>query len=287
MGAPALKFAAPLLASVLLAGLVTPLAAQPVLRVGMIPDVNPSRLIRDSRPLVQYLEKETGARVELTVPTNYAAVVEALANDQLDFAYLGGFTFVQAHNRSGVVPLVQRDTDQRFHSLFVSRPTAPFHRLADLRGHTFAFGDVNSTSGHLMPSYFMRRAGVDPKRDLQEVVYTGGHDATALAVANGKVEAGAMDETVYRKLMEKGTVTRDQIHVFYTTPAFYDYVWVARKGLDTKLQQKLTNAYLGLSPKRPEDKALLDLLRGKRFVRAHAKDYRVLEEAARDAGLLR
>lgn len=280
--------AASFLASVLLVGLAAPAAAAPpVLRVGMIPDVNPSKLVRDSRPLVRYLERKTGAKVALTVPTNYAAVVEALANDQLDFAYLGGFTFVQAHNRSGVVPLVQRDTDQRFHSLFITQTASDLKRLQDLKGRTFAFGDVNSTSGHLMPAYFMRKSGLDPRRDLQEVLYTGGHDATALAVANGKVAAGAMDETVYRKLMEKGTITQEQVRVFYTTPPFFDYVWVARKGLDPKLQKKLTDAYLSLSERRAEDRALLELLRGKRFVKAKAEDYRVLEKAARDAGLLK
>lgn len=282
--------AASFLASVLLVGLAAPApaaAAPPVLRVGMIPDVNPSKLVRDSRPLVRYLERKTGAKVALTVPTNYAAVVEALANDQLDFAYLGGFTFVQAHNRSGVVPLVQRDTDQRFHSLFITQTASDLKRLQDLKGRTFAFGDVNSTSGHLMPAYFMRKSGLDPRRDLQEVLYTGGHDATALAVANGKVAAGAMDETVYRKLMEKGTITQEQVRVFYTTPPFFDYVWVARKGLDPKLQKKLTDAYLSLSERRAEDRALLELLRGKRFVKAKAEDYRVLEKAARDAGLLK
>jgi len=280
--------AAPILASVLLASLAAPsLAAQPVLRVGMIPDVNPSKLVRDAQPLVRYLERKTGAKVEMTVPTNYAAVVEALANNQLDFAYLGGFTFVQAHNRSGVVPLVQRDTDQRFHSLFITQTASELKRLQDVKGRTFAFGDVNSTSGHLMPAYYMRKNGIDPKKDLKEVLYTGGHDATALAVANGKVDAGAMDETVYRKLLDKGTITKEQIRIFYTTPPFFDYVWVARKGLDPKMQQKLANAYLSLSERRPEDKVLLDLLRGKRFVKADAKDYRVLEQAARDAGLLK
>lgn len=280
--------AAPILASAFLMGLAAPsLAAQPVLRVGMIPDVNPSKLIRDSKPLVQYLEKKTGATVELTVPTNYAAVVEALANNQLDFAYLGGFTFVQAHNRSGVIPLVQRDTDQRFHSLFITQTASELKKLQDIKRHTFAFGDVNSTSGHLMPSYFMRKSRIDPKKDLKEVLYTGGHDATALAVANGKVDAGAMDETVFKKLMDKGTITQDQIRVFYTTPAFFDYVWVARKGLDPKLQKQLADAYLSLSGTRPGDKVLLDLLRGKRFVKADARNYRVLEQAARDAGLLK
>ena len=262
-------------------------AAQDVLRVAMIPDVNPSRLIRDSQPLVKYLERQTGKRVELVVPTNYAAVVEALVNDQVDFAYLGAFTYVQANRRAGVVPVVQRVEDRNFHSLIIVRPNDGIEQLYDLEGTTFAFGDVNSTSGHLMPSYFLRQLGFDPKRYFSRVVYTGGHDATAFAVANGKVDAGAIDETVYKRLLEKGTIKPSQLKVLYTTPAFTDYVWAARKGLDAATREKLAKAYLSLDPADPEDKKLLALLRGTRFVRADDKSYDKVREAARAVGLLR
>jgi phosphonate transport system substrate-binding protein len=120
------------------------------LRLAMIPSTDPGKIVRDSQPLVKYLEKETGSRIELVVPTNYAAVVEAVANDQVDIVYLGGFTFVQASRRAGVVPLVQRERDQNFHSVFITQPKSGINTLADLKGHSFAFGDVNSTSGHLM-----------------------------------------------------------------------------------------------------------------------------------------
>src|SRR5260221_4286508 len=137
------------------------MATQPKLRVTMIPTTDPGKVGRESQPLVAYLEKETGAKIELTVPTNYAAAVEAIASDQVDIAYLGGFTYVQASKRAGVVPLVQRERDQNFHSVFITYKDSPINSLADLKGRKFAFGDVNSTSGHLMPEYFMREAGVD------------------------------------------------------------------------------------------------------------------------------
>lgn len=88
----------------------------------MIPTTDPGKIVRESQPLVKYLEKETGSPIELVVPTNYAAVVEAVANDQVDIAYLGGFTFVQASRRAGVLPLVQRERDQNFHSVFITQP---------------------------------------------------------------------------------------------------------------------------------------------------------------------
>src|SRR6185295_3571313 len=115
---------------------------------------------------------------------------------KVDIAFFGGFTYVQASKRFAAQPLVQRERDQAFHSKFITQADSPINGLGDLAGKSFAFGDVNSTSGHLMPEYFMREAGVEP-RVISGAIYTGGHDATALAVANGKVDAGAPDEAVY------------------------------------------------------------------------------------------
>lgn len=261
-------------------------ASEPVLRVAMIPSTDPGKIVRDSQPLVKYIEKETGSRVELVVPTNYAAVVEAIANDRVDIAYLGGFTFVQASGRAGVHALVQRERDQNFHSVFITQPKSGIHSLADLKGRSFAFGDVNSTSGHLMPAYYMREANVDPEV-VNKALYTGGHDATALAVANGKVDAGAMDELVLANMTKSGKVTPDQVKVFYTTPAFFDYVWAARKGMDPKLSDGFAAAFLKLDASNPEGKVLLDLLNATKYMRADDASYDKLRQAAREEGLLR
>src|SRR5260221_11231388 len=121
------------------------MATQPKLRVTMIPTTDPGKVVRESQPLVSYLEKETGAKIELTVPTNYAAVVEAIASDQVDIAYLGGFTYVQASKRAGVLPLVQRDRDQNFHSLFIKKQDSNINSLPVFKVHTFPFDYVIST----------------------------------------------------------------------------------------------------------------------------------------------
>jgi len=259
--------------------------SESTLHLALIPSTDPGKIVRESQPLVNYLEKETGSRVELVVPTNYAAVVEAIANDRVDIAYLGGFTFAQASRRAGVRPLVQRERDRNFHSVFITQPRSGINSLADLKGHTFAFGDVNSTSGHLMPAYYMRAASVDPGV-LTKALYTGGHDATALAVANGKVDAGAMDELVFANMMKSGKIMADQVKVFYTTPAFFDYVWAARKGLDPKLSEGFAAAFLKLDASNPEGKVLLDLLNATKYMRAEDSSYDKLRQAAREEGLL-
>jgi phosphonate transport system substrate-binding protein len=256
------------------------------LRLAMIPSTDPGKIVRDNQPLVKYLEKETDSHIELVVPTNYAAVVEAIANDRVDIAYLGGFTFVQASRRAGVVPLVQRERDQNFHSVFITQPKSGINTLSDLKGHTFAFGDVNSTSGHLMPAYYMRAGNVD-QGVIAKALYTGGHDATVLAVANAKVDAGAMDELVYGNMIKSGKITPEQVRVFYTTPPFFDYVWAARKGLDPKLSQSFADALLKLDASKPEDKVLLDLLNATKYLHADDSSYGKLRQAASDEGLLK
>lgn len=258
----------------------------PTLRLSMIPTTDPGKIVRENQALVAYLEKETGAKIELTVPSNYAAVVEALANDQVDIAYLGGFTFVQASQRAGAQPLVQRERDRNFHSVFIAPADSGISSLLDLKGRRFAFGDVNSTSGHLMPEYFMRQSNVDPDV-IAKAFYSGGHDATALAVQNKKVDAGALDETVFEKMTKEGKLDPGKVKVFYTTPPFFDYVWTARKGIDPQLAERFSNAFLKLSAGDATHKQLLDLLGATKYQRANNSDYDTLRQAARDAGLLK
>jgi phosphonate transport system substrate-binding protein len=256
------------------------------LRVSMIPTTDPGKATREMQPLVDYLSHQTSTPVQITIPTNYAAVVEALINDQVDIAHLGGFTYVQASKRAGVKPLAQRERDRNFHSLFVTQRGSTIQSLADLKGRSFAFGDVNSTSGHLMPEYFMRENKVDPEV-IAKAIYTGGHDATLLAVANAKIDAGALDEAVFQRMTSQGKVDPAKVRVFWTTPPFFDYVWVARKGLSAKIADAVRDAFLQLDPADPQQKQILEALSASKYVPANDSDYDKLRQAAIQAGLLK
>lgn len=263
---------------------VAPIWAASPLRVGMVPDAGATQVsIEQKAPLQAYLAQQIGRPVELIIPANYNATVEGLGNASLDVAYLGGLTYIKAHARYGVIPLVQRAADREFHSLFITLASSRIMRLADLRGHSFAFGDINSTSGHLMPYLAMREAGIDPKRDLAWFRYTGSHPATAQSVAAGVADAGAIDESVYRALAADGKIDASRLRVFYTTPAFVDYVWVARPGLDPALQGAITTAFTRLAP--GHDTAILAILRGAHFVPADDAEYTPLRQVARQLGL--
>lgn len=254
------------------------------LRVGMIPDAGGTQVsIDQKKPLRDYLAGKLGRDVELVIPTNYNATVEALGNASLDFAYLGGLTYVKAHARYGVVPLVQRAGDRQFHSLFITGIASPIHALHDLRGKKFAFGDINSTSGHLMPYYAMLKAGLDPERDLV-YRYTGNHPATAKTVEASVVDAGAIDESVYHAMIDGGQLDKAKLRVFFTTPPFVDYVWVARKDIPATDQRAFADAFLSLHE--AGQATVLEILRGSSFVRATDEEYATLRMVAAKLQLL-
>ncbi len=261
--------------------------AQQVLRVTAIPDESPTELARKAAPLVKYLEGKLSMKVEFTPVTDYAAAVETLINRKVDLAWFGGFTFVQAAARSGgkVIPIVQREEDERFRSVFItSDPT--IRTLADLKGKDVSFGSQSSTSGHLMPRSVLLQAGLDPDKDFKRVAYSGAHDATIAAVAAGKVQAGALNISVWEKFVADKKVDTDKVRVFFTTPPYYDYNWSVSADMPAALRAKLTEAFLALDRQTPEGKEILELQRATRFVPTRPENYKGIEAAARSAGLL-
>ena len=256
------------------------------LRVSAIPDEAPTELQRKFEPLGQYLEAELGMPVVFQPVSDYAGVVEALAAKRLDLTWLGGFTFVQAKLRTGnAIPLVQREQDEVFTSTFITAdPAVQSH--ADLEGKSFAFGSVSSTSGHLMPRYFLQQDGIDPDTFFSRVGFSGAHDATVAWVESGKVDAGVLNSSVWDKLLEENKVDTDKVRVYSTTPAYYDYNWTVRGDLEPELVERIKAAFLALDPENPEHKAILDLQRASRFIPTAPENYEGIEQAARAAGLL-
>jgi phosphonate transport system substrate-binding protein len=261
--------------------------AADVLRVSAIPDEAPTELLRKFKPLGAYLEKELGMQVEFVPVADYPAVVEALATDRLDLAWLGGFTFIQVRLKTGnAIPLVQREQDAQFTSKFITA-NPEVKSLADLKGKTFAFGSISSTSGSLMPRYFMLKDGIKPETYFSRIGFSGAHDATAAWVQAGKVDGGVLNASVWDKLVAAGKVDTNKVKVFATTPAYYDYNWTVRGTLDPALAEKIKQAFLALDPANPEHKAILDLQAASRFIETKPENYKGIEDAARAADLLK
>lgn len=270
-------------------GLSSGAMAQGTLRISAIPDEAPTELQRKFKPLGEYLSLETGMKVEFIPVTDYAAVVEALATKKIDMAWLGGFTFIQAKIRTNgtAIPIIQRLEDENFMSRFIVPIDSPIKSLKDLKGKTFAFGSPSSTSGHLMPRFFLMQAGIQADTDLKNIAFSGAHDATVAFVASGKVEAGVLNASVWDKLLETNNANALKVRVLATTPTYYDYNWTVRGDLEPALVKKISNAFLKLDSKNPVHKELMDLQRASKYITTKVANYDGIEQAARSAGLIK
>ena len=264
-----------------------PAQAQQTLKVSAIPDESPTELLRKFKPLGAYLSNELGMKIDWTPVNDYPAVVEALAGKKIDLAWLGGFTFVQTRLRTGnALPIAQRVEDEKFISYYIVPAASTAKSLQDLKGKTFAFGSPSSTSGHLMPRFFLLKDGINPGKDFSRIAFSGAHDATVAFVASGRAEAGVLNSSVYDRLIEKGDANTKAVRILARTPPYYDYNWTVRGDLDPAVVKKLTDAFLKLDPKNPVHKEILDLQRATRFIATRPENYKGIEEAARSAGLL-
>lgn len=263
--------------------------AEEVIRVSGIPDENPTELARKYQPLVDHLEKSLGVKVVYVPVIDYGAAVSALSAGKIDFAWLGGFTFVQAKVMAGARPVVMRDIDREFHSVFIANTASGINKPEDMRGKSFAFGAKSSTSGHLFPRYFLStQFKIDADKDFAGApIYSGAHDATVKMVESGKVQSGALNIEVWQRLVAGDKFDKSKVKAIWTTPAFVDYVWTARKDLPAATVQKFAQAFLSLDTSKPEDKAVLDLQGAKKFVPANVEDFAVIEQVGRSTGLLK
>jgi phosphonate transport system substrate-binding protein len=264
-------------------------SAQQVLRVTTIPEEAATEQMRKFGPITKYLERTVGLKVEFIPVNDYPAAVEALVNKQVELAWFGGFTFVQAQIRSGgkVVPIAQREEDTKFRSVFITQKDSGIKQLADLKGKQVSFGSQSSTSGHLMPRTFLLEAGVDPEKDLKRVAYSGAHDATIASVVSGRVDAAALDITVWNKFVAEKKVDTTKVDVFFTTPPFFNYNWSVHADMPAPLREKITKALLDLSMANDEGKEILTLNRATRYIPTKADNYKGLERAGRSAGLIK
>jgi len=262
--------------------------AQQVFRVTTIPEEAATEQVRKFTPLASYLEKRLGMKVEFTPVSDYPAAVEALVNKKVDLVWFGGFTHVQAQLRSGgkIVPIAQREEDTKFQSVFIAKTDSGIKTLADLKGKQMSFGSQSSTSGHLMPRHFLLQAQINPEKDFRRIAYSGAHDATIASVVSGKVDAAALDITVWRKFVGESKVDTKAVNVFYTTPTFFNYNWSMHVDSPAELRERVKKALLDLDPATPEGKEILQLNRATRYIPTTPENYKGLESAGRSAGLI-
>ncbi len=252
------------------------------LRFSGIPDQDKQKLISQYSVVTDYLEKQLGIDVEFVVATDYTAAVTSLASNKLDLVWLGGVTSVQAEQRTdGDVTFVTcRDSDLQFKSYFIANQSlglSKVSKLEDLKTalaeHSFTFGSKNSTSGHIMPRFFLTQAGITPETDIDggpKYQLRGGHSATLDAVASGSVDLGALNYKVWE---QADSAKKTQAPVVYETPPYVDYCMVAHNRLGSEIISKVADAFTSLDASNPEHAKVLEAFAAEKFVKANPADW--------------
>ena len=281
------------LAVALLAGLVAcGSEEEKELLIAGIPDQDVSVLEERFNNLAEYLSEETGLNVRYVPQADYAAVVTSFKQGDVHLVWYGALTGVQARI---AVPesdaIVHRQRDGEFHSVFVAAPGSGISSLDDLRGKSVTFGSESSTSGHLMPRYYLSQAGVDTETELDAISFSGSHDRTWKLVEAGSFDAGALSEAVWERRVANGEVDMSKVDVFYRTPAYVNYHWVAHPSIGDEFGEdaleNITDALLTVDVDRGgQAKEVAESFNGQRFVRTSNDRYQAIEDAAREFGII-
>lgn len=263
------------------------------LRIGAIPDQDPEILARLHATVAGAMATGLDLEVSYEPVTDYAAAVSLFRTGDLDLVWFGGLTGVQARLQTpGSVPIAQRDIDEDFHSVFVVNAAtgiAPSDDLSPLAGLRFTYGSETSTSGRLMPAWFLAQQGVDPEGFPGGPGFSGSHDATLALVGSGTYQAGVLNEQVWESRTADGAVPPSVV-LHSRTPAYHDYHWllgpaaVDRSGAD--LPDRLTGWFTSLSADDPADAEVLELFGAGAFIPTEASNYDQIEAIGRDLGLV-
>ena len=220
-----------------------------VLMVGFIPAEDARAMIRQSKPIADKLSKAVGMKVEMFVGSDYNATIEALRAKHIDAALLGPFSYVLATTQADVeafaITVTAKTMSPGYHSIIITQKNSPINSLKDIKGHTYAFVDPGSTSGYMVPSAFFVREGIVPEKDFKTVMYSGGHDASIVAVAEGKVEAASVADRILERAYAKGLADRKKIKVIWESDLIPNNPMLYRKGLSEDLKKKIRDAFYG------------------------------------------
>jgi phosphonate transport system substrate-binding protein len=237
-------------------------------------------------PLMKYLEKELSIKIVWVKVNNYQHQLDKFHNGELDLALFGGFAFVKALARDNADPLVMRDIDFRFTSYFLVAKDNKVSDISELQGQSFSFGSKLSTSGHIMPRFFLSTQDIVPEKFFSQVLYSGAHDLTALWVQEGKVDVGVANSIVVDKLFKNRALSKNKVRILWKTPHYPDYVWAARKNLSATIKAKIIEAFIKMSADNEQHKRLLELVGANYYMPANSDDFEPIRKIAIQFNLL-
>lgn len=259
--------------------------------VGVIPTMSEGKLKGPMEKLSLHLEKNVGVPVEIDTYPDYQGVVQAMVYGDVNLAYYGPLTYVIANHESGAEAIITQliDGEPFYYSYLITHKDSPLDSIDDVVNNskdlTFAFGDPSSTSGSLIPSIELKEQGVytsPNKHQFENVIFTGGHDATALAVENQEVDAGAIDSAIFNMIKEKGVVNGDNFKIIWESDKLFQYPWAVTPDIKDEMRQKIKDAFLSV-----EDQEILDAFGASGFTEASDEDYEAIKKAAIEEGRIK
>lgn len=217
------------------------------LKVALLPDENAGTVIKNNKPLKEYLEKTLGKKIELIVTTDYSSMIEAMRHGRLDLAYFGPLSYVLARQKSEIEPFVALKSkgSTTYQSVVIGNVNAGVNAVADIKGKNVAYGDKASTSSHLIPKSVLAEEGLNVGADYREH-FVGSHDAVAMAVQNGHAQAGGLSRPIFESLVERKIVNLDKVKVLTYSKPFPQYPWTMRSNLKPELKEKIRSAFVNL-----------------------------------------
>lgn len=228
------------------------------LRIGVLSDRDPQALSEQNASLLAYLSRECGVTCELVLLDGYLAMVEEFVQGRVDLVLFGSGTFALARQRVDAIPLVSRDVDRHFTSVLLASAKSSKQTLHEFRGGRIAFADELSTSGHLMPHYFLEQIGIEPEEFFGEIHFSAAHDRTIRMVLDGTADLGAVNALYFEQMASSGRLRREDLSIVWETPPFMDYAWVVHPSLAAAERRRLRDAFLALSSDDPQQAVILD-----------------------------
>lgn len=256
----------------------SPARAGDEILLGLVPAEDPSIVINENKAIIESLERASGMKVKAFVATDYNGVIEALRAKRLDVAMLGPFSYVLAASLAQIDLIGIAETQSQgstYHSLILARKDSGLRTLQDLKGHSFSFVDPSSTSGHLFPKTGMLAAGLDPDRDLR-AIFAGSHDASVLALINGKVDAAAIADQLLDAVIARGLIKREDLVEIWRSAPIPGAPVVIRRDLPEDLKARITAAFAGMHDVPWSNGSVL-----KRWAPVTDADYQVVRDAAK------
>ena len=248
-----------------------------VLRVALLPDEDASTVIKNNRPLKDYLKEKLGKEIELVVTTDYSSMIEAMRHGRLELAYFGPLSYVMARTKSDIEPFaaLEKKGSTTYQGVVIANAKSGIESVKDIKGKNMAYGDPASTSSHLIPKSILAGQGLTAKKDYNEH-FLGAHDAVALTVQTGKADAGGLSKPIFEALIAKGIIKPGKVKVLTESKPFPQYPWVMRSNLKPELKQKIRDAFLNA-----KDQKVLKPFKATGFGPISDKDYDVVRDLAK------